>query len=553
MPRKTEPAPTSKVCKTCGVLKPIEEFPEFVDPTCGRTFRRKFCNDCHQKRTLKMANRNSARMAVHEFNVARARMAAQCRYDPLLFAESAWQWGEGALAGKDIRAWQSEAMDTIAQHLLNEATRYQVCRIAVASGHGIGKSALTGMLTTWALACWRDPRIVITANTENQLLTKTSPEIAQWVKTSLYGDLFDCETMSIKYKAKPGQHRADLLTNSESNPEAFAGLHAEGRLVMMIVDEASGLSEVIYQTILGAMTDENTVLIFIMMGNPTSPTGPFREAFRKNRDMWNVWNVDSRTVEGTNKDALNDIVRQYGEDSDITKVRVRGIFPSVSQKQFIPTPYVDAAYGRHLRKEQYAFAPNIITCDPAWDGDDLLVIGHRQGLMYEELEVLEKNNNDMLVAAKLAHYEDRFDADAVFVDGGYGTGIVSAGLTMGREWTIVWFSEKPTTSAYKNKRAEMYDRARTWLASGGAIPKVQRLYDDLVAIETKPTVDGVIQLRSKEDMKKDGLPSPDHADAFALSFAHEVHKKLKATRDTTPVDKREVRILNEVFDPYEGE
>lgn len=489
-------------------------------------------------------------MSAAKFHRARAKIAATCRYDPLLFAESAWAWGTGALTGKDIRAWQSEVLDTIAQHLLNPDTRHRVCRIAVASGHGIGKSALTGMLTTWALSCWRDPRIVITANTENQLLTKTSPEIAQWVKSSIYGDLFNCETMSIKYAAKPEQHRADLLTNSENNPEAFAGLHAEGRLVMMIVDEASGLSEVIYQTILGAMTDENTVLIFIMMGNPTSPTGPFREAFRKNRDMWNVWNVDSRTVEGTNKDALNDIVRQYGEDSDITKVRVRGIFPAVSQRQFIPTPYVDAAYGRHLRKEQYDFAPNILTCDPAWEGDDLLVIGRRQGLMYEELEVLEKNTNDVLVAAKLAHYEDRFDADAVFVDGGYGTGIVSAGLSMGRSWRLVWFSEAATTKEYKNKRAEMYGRARAWLAAGGAIPKVQRLYDDLVSVETKPTLDGVIQLKSKDEMKKAGLPSPDHADAFVLSFAHEVQRKLKTDPTMDPSDRRGFRILREEFDPY---
>lgn len=489
-------------------------------------------------------------MTPEEFAVARAKIAARNKYDPLGFAEDSWAWGEGHLTGKDIRAWQADTLDTIAQHLMNEDTRYNVCRVAVASGHGIGKSALTGMLSTWALSCWRDPRIVITANTETQLLTKTSPEVGQWVRSSMFGDLFTTETMAIKYKDRPEQHRADFLTNNENNPEAFAGLHAEGRLVMVIVDEASGLSEIIYQTILGAMTDENTVLLLVLMGNPTSPYGPFREAFRKNRDLWHHWNIDSRDVEGTNKEALQAIITQYGEHSDTAKVRVKGQFPAVSQRQFIPTPYIDAAYGRHLREEQYNFAPKIITCDPAWEGDDKTTIGYRQGLMYKELEVLEKNDNDMFIAAKLAAYEDQLGADAVFVDGGYGTGIISAGRTMGRDWQIVWFAGEATDKGYKNKRAEMYGRARAWLADGGTIPPVQQLYDDLVSIETKPNDTGIIQLRSKQEMKRDGLPSPDHADAFVLSFAFEVQHKMRTPRALG--GSRDVGYihLNETFNPH---
>jgi hypothetical protein len=489
-----------------------------------------------------------------QFEQERAMLAAEARYDPLLFAEQAWPWGHGKLAGKDIRCWQSEVMDEIAAHLDDPVTRHQLIRIAVASGHGIGKSALTGMLVTWALSCWTDPRIVITANSESQLMTKTSPEIGQWVRSSIFGDLFTTETMSIKYKPRPEQHRADLLTNTEHNPDAFAGLHAAGRLVLVIVDEASGLPDNIYKTILGAMTDEGTVLMFVMMGNPVSPTGSFREAFRKNRALWHTWNVDSRTVEGTNKQLLQEIIDEFGEDSDTAKVRVKGQFPSVSQKQFIPTPYVDAAYGRHLRKEQYDFAPSIITCDPAWDGDDTLVIGHRKGLMYEELELLEKNTNDYFIAAKLAHYEDQLDADAVFIDAGYGTGIYSAGTTMGRAWRLVWFGEKATDPGYRNKRAEMYGRARSWLAAGGAIPKIQRLYDDLVSIETKPAGgdDGVIQLKGKQEMKKDGLPSTDHSDAFVLSFAYEVQRKLKDTAEVThPHGNRGYTTATDTeYDPY---
>lgn len=494
-------------------------------------------------------------MTPSEFDDVRARIAAKFKYDPLGFAEVAWDWGQGDLEDKDIRSWQSEVLDEAAQHLENPATRFNVLRLAVASGHGIGKSAVTGMLTTWALSCWDRPRVVITANTEGQLLTKTSPEVGQWVRSSLYGDLFTTETMSIKSKTRPEQHRADLIPNSEYNPEAFAGLHAEGRLVMVIVDEASAMPQVIYETILGALTDENTVLLLILMGNPTSAHGAFRECFRKNRDFWRTWNIDSRDVEGTNKEFLEEIIREFGEDSDQAKVRVKGQFPSASQKQFIPTPYVDAAWGRHLRKEQYDFAPVILTCDPAWEGDDLLIIGKRQGLMFDILEVLEKNDNDTYIAAKLAHYEERHKADAVFVDAGYGTGIYSAGTTMGRAWQLVWFGEKADDPGYLNKRAEIYARTREWLANGGAIPRVQRLYDDLISIETKPRDDGKVQLRSKDSMKKDKLPSPDYGDALALSFSYEVQRKHHDERGsggvTLPRDTVGHIRLNETFEPHE--
>jgi hypothetical protein len=97
----------------------------------------------------------------------------------------------------------------------------------------------------------------------------------------------------------------------------------------------------------------------------------------------------------------------------------------------------------------------------------------------------------------------------------------------------------------------MYGRARDWLAAGGAIPRVQRLYDDLLMAETKPTLDGVIQLRAKQDIKDDGFPSPDHADAFVLSFAHEVQRKMKSTDDiTAPGPNRNAVVLKEEFDPY---
>ena len=56
------------------------------------------------------------------------------------------------------------------------------------------------------------------------------------------------------------------------------------------------------------------------------------------------------------------------------KVRVRGMFPSMSSRQFIGEDDVSAAYGRHVDESAYRFAPKVLSVDPAWEGDDELVI-----------------------------------------------------------------------------------------------------------------------------------------------------------------------------------
>jgi hypothetical protein len=491
-------------------------------------------------------------MTPEEYNLARAHIAADCRYDPLLFAEQAWAWGKGQLEGQDIRVWQADILDTIARHLTNPATRFLPLRIAVASGHGIGKSAELGMIGTWALSCYLDPRIVITANTESQLVTKTSPEVSQWVRSSMFADLFDISTMSIKMKSRPEQHRLDFVTWSESNTDAFAGLHARGRIVLLMMDEAAGIPDTIWEVAEGAMTDEDTVLIWIAFGNPTQNTGRFRECFRKHRKQWITHNIDSRTVEGTNKAALQMIVDAYGEHHDVTKARVKGQFPAAGAAQFISTTDVDKAFGRHYPKQSYEFAPVIIGVDPAWTGNDDTAIVLRQGLISRVLKVIPRNDNDWEMATLIANLEREHKADAVFIDGGYGTGIYSAGITMGREWKLVWFAGASPDPGCLNMRAWIWREMRDWLKVGGSIPEDQALYEDLIGVETKPHREGKVQLLSKEEMKKKKLPSPNRGDALALTFAAQVEKRVHQ-----PVDPRRAAQLAghpglEQFDPYGG-
>lgn len=457
---------------------------------------------------------------------------AKLEHKPLEFCRFAFPWsekGQELEQEKGLRAWQKDFFNELGEHLQNEETRHTPFLYAVSSGHGIGKSALIGMLCNWGLSTCVDTKIVITSNTETQLRTKTMPEVSKWFRLAINAHWWTPTATAIFTKDK--KHikawRLDAIPWSMQNTEAFAGLHNKKKRIILIFDEASAIHDKVWEVAEGALTDEETEIIWIAFGNPTRNTGRFRECFRKYRHLWKQQQIDSRDVEGTNKDQINKWVDTYGLDSDFVKVRVRGQFPSQSFKQFISSADVDAAYDRELKPESYQFAPKIITVDPSWQGDDEFVIAMRQGLHFEILKTLEKNDNDLEMAALIAQIEDEKDADAVFIDAGYGTGIVSAGKTMRRNWQLVWFGSKATDAGCINKRAEMWREARDWLKEGGSIPKDTVLAQELTSPEAVPRGDGKIQIESKKEMKARGIPSPNRADALILSFAYPVKQRDK--------------------------
>src|SRR6185437_15293229 len=105
----------------------------------------------------------------------------------------------GSLEGSTgPRKWQAEILAYIRDHLSNPATRYTPCKIAVSSGHGIGKSAFMGMVSNWAMSACEDCKGVVTAGTGTQLSTKTVPEISKWFKLSFNDHWFDVRATSIR-------------------------------------------------------------------------------------------------------------------------------------------------------------------------------------------------------------------------------------------------------------------------------------------------------------------------------------------------------------------
>ena len=395
-------------------------------------------------------------------------------------------------------------------------------------------SALVGMITGWGMSTMIDSNIVVTANTETQLRTKTWPEISKWLRSSINAHWFKATATAVYALADDHDRtwRADAIPWSENNTEAFAGLHNQGRRIILIFDEASSISDKVWEVAEGAMTDADTEIIWLAFGNPTRNSGRFRECFGRFKHRWIHRQIDSRTVEGTNKAQIQAWVDDYGEDSDFVRVRVKGEFPRAGTMQFIASDVASAAMDRvpvaHLND------PLVMGVDVARFGDDQTVIVIRRGRDAVSIPwVTMRGADTMEVAARIMELANLHHPDVIFVDGGgVGGGVVDR-LRMLRQNVIeVQFGGKADRSTmtsegdivYANKRAEMWGYMRDWL-KGGMIPSSPDLLSELTGVEYGYIVrDGrdAILLEKKADMKKRGLSSPDLADALAITFAYPV-------------------------------
>lgn len=452
-------------------------------------------------------------------------------HDPLAFVYFAYPWGEPGTPLEDMEGpdeWQIQILKDIGEQLKKGKDLQTAIQEAVASGHGIGKSALISWLIHFAISTHENTRGVVTANTEGQLRTKTWPELSKWHNMFIAKDLFTYTATAIFSSDKDYEKtwRIDAIPWSKNSPESFAGLHNQGNRILVLFDEASAIDDVIWEVTEGALTDANTEIIWCAFGNPTRNSGRFRECFRKYRKFWNTYQIDSRTVKISNKAKIEEWLEAYGEDSDFFKVRVRGVFPSASDLQFISTEIADKAQKQSYKLGAFDHLPVIIGVDPAWTGSDSLEIVMRQGYYMKSLASIPKNDDDWRMAQLIAQFEDEYKADAVFIDMGYGTGIYSIGKQLGRKWRLIEFGGKSNDPVYLNMRAYMWGQMKEWLREGGSIPpNDQALYDDIVGPEAIIDKNGHIQLESKKDMKDRGLPSPNKGDALALTFAARVVKK----------------------------
>jgi hypothetical protein len=243
-----------------------------------------------------------------------ARVVRKIRTDPVWFCRN--------VLGFEPWSKQREILEALRDH----------DRVAVRSAHGIGKTAIAARAVLWFLLANgpKSCRVVTTAPTWEGVRDLLWAEIKVAVRNA-----------RVPFGATPNvtdlRLAADWFAKGLSTdvPERFQGHHADN--LLLVVDEASGVDEAIYDAARGFLTGQGSKVLLI--GNPTRTVGTFRRAFEPDSG-WRTIHVsafDSPNITGEEvptsvakalptSEWIGEMRRDFGDDSATYAVRVLGEF-----------------------------------------------------------------------------------------------------------------------------------------------------------------------------------------------------------------------------------
>lgn len=461
---------------------------------------------------------------------------------PYDFVMTMFPWGEPGteLAERSgPEKWQERVLRDLQSAMLSASNHNErgawigkALQVAIKSGKNVGKTALLSWIIWWAFSTQVNTKGRATANTEKQLSAILWTELQKWFRLFLGAQFFNVTATRIyandpKYR---GEWHFDAMPWSADNPDAWSGLHNQDGRVLMVFDEASGIDDAIWERADGATREARTQVIWVATSNPTKNSGRFYECFNKFASMWMTFTVDSREVSLTNHEAIEEAIALWGVDDDYTKVSFLGEFPSSSFSQLIPAETI--RFCQTCEVQSTPWEPLILGVDPARYGDNESVAYFRRGRDARTLPPERRRGlSGPECADWVANLIKTHAPDAVFFDeGGLGGPILDILKRMGFSVTGVSFGgtagSTPDGQQVANKRAEMYVLLRNWMRNGGCISSLDLLETQLLSIDyhiNEKVKNTPLQLMSKEDMRRLQRPSPDIADALALTFAFPVH------------------------------
>lgn len=434
--------------------------------------------------------------------------------------------------GADIWDKQVEIADAVDDH------RY----VAVASCHGAGKSHIAARIALAFLHT--NPRSIVltTAPTARQVQHVLWREINSAYRDSRYPLLGRCLTTrleiasdwyAIGFKAK-----ADG-TKNQSESDAFQGFHADH--VLVIFDEAAGVPESVFGSLDAAMTSENAKMLLI--GNPTSVSGTFRDAFHRNRALWKTIKISAFD---TPNFTAHRVIRPYlvtpqwvenqikkrGINSPYVQSRIYANFPSIGTNKLIPLAWIESWQNRVVRPDR---SRGIVSgVDIARYGDDESSLAIRCGNAL--VGTLSWQGESIPSSAKIVHQqlskwqEKGFKIGEVRVDAiGLGAGVADI-LRENYDYDVVDISasvQASDTEEWPNFRHEMWwqlhqrmDIDEPAITIGEGVELDEDVIAQLCDIEYSHKdnrYNGVL-IEPKDETKKRTGWSPDRAEAVVLAY-----------------------------------
>lgn len=416
-------------------------------------------------------------------------------------------------------AWQAEALQAMGNH----------SRVAIRSGHGVGKTALEAWVCLWFLFTRPYPKIPCTAPTQRQLYDILWPEISKWMERSeILKAIFEWKQTKVSAKFSPERWFATARTASK--PENMAGFHEDH--ILFICDEASGIDDRIYETIEGALTSADSKLL--LCGNPTRNAGVFKRAFFEDRDLYYTQKISCLDSERVTDEYSQLLIRQYGMDSDVVRVRVLGEFPKAEPDGLIALELVEAAMMRDTLNDDVKLSNTVfIGADIARFGDDETVICSRIGgrvldmTHYNKRDTMETVGRILDTATRIMAAYGKQKAAIYIDDDGVGGGVTDRlrEVVYERGLNAAVYDchnggKANDSGHYGNWATESWDLLRQRFAAGTIqLPQDDELAAQLSMRKYKVNSKGQMILEEKSIYKKRTRRSPDRADALVLAFA----------------------------------
>lgn len=415
-------------------------------------------------------------------------------------------------------------------------------RVAVHSAHQTGKSWLAARLVSWWLACheFGDAFVVTTAPTGPQVRAILWREIARAHRAgNLPGRLNQTEwfmvATGLRYTSP--RHHEEMVAfgrkPSDYDPSAFQGIHA--RHVLVVVDEACGVPEVIFNSAGSLVANEHSRILAI--GNPDDPGSHFAKICGPG-SAWHVIHVDGlMTPNFTGEEIperlrdllispvyVEDSKQEWGEDSPLYLSKVRGLFSSDRPDGVIPLSLI-----RKCQAERAWEPANLLPVELGVDvgaGGDETVIRERRGVKVGRTW-RTRTKDPMAACGTIVQAIETTGATRVKVDViGVGWGIAGRLEELGREGrhkaaigrvNVGEASTQP--KRFPRLRDELWWTFRELLQQSAL--DLAGLDDTTIAQLIAPTwlpdSAGRIHVEPKADTRKRIGRSPDDADALLLS------------------------------------
>ena len=443
------------------------------------------------------------------------REAAGIAPTPLEFASD--------ILGVKLWAKQEEVLGSLVDHR----------RVAVKLGNGLGKGFCAAVALLWFLYAHRDAAIALsTAPTFRQVRHILWRQVHRLYRPN--AQLLGGKMLDTRWEIADDRYAMGL---SAESADQFQGFHSPNTLI--VVDEAEGVSDEIYEAIEAVMTSADPLLLLI--GNPTIVTGAFRRAFYEERHLYHnitISALDSPNVqEGrtvipglTSARWVEERRETWGEDNPIYRARVLGEFPDQAEDTLISLSDVEAA-ARRWAEGQAEYAGDgsdevVLAVDVARFGSDRSVILRRRGSRVMDVRTF-RNMDTMQLAGWVAAAIQEASPERVCVDEiGVGAGVVDRLKEQGFPIKGINVARRASQDdVFANVRAEGYWRLKELFAAGQiAIPNDHQLMGELSALRYSYDSQGRVLMESKDSMRQRGLPSPDKADALMLAFLESNNK-----------------------------